>query len=72
VLDGQNEIRKVLGHPGIVFTDPVRVTTQQLSGRAFAHGGDRAKAKAAYKDFLTLWKDADSDVPILKEGRLNI
>ena len=32
--------------------------------RAFAMGGDTAKAKAAYQDFLTLWKDADPDIPI--------
>ncbi len=31
--------------------------------------GDTAKAKAAYNDFLTLWKDADPDIPILKEAK---
>jgi hypothetical protein len=29
----------------------------------------RVRALAAYKDFLTLWKDADPDIPILKEAR---
>ena len=38
-------------------------------GRAFAMSGDKVKAKAAYQDFLTLWKDADSDVPILKQAK---
>jgi len=33
--------------------------------RAYAVQGDTAKAKAAYQDSLTLWKDADSDVPVL-------
>jgi hypothetical protein len=37
--------------------------------RAFAMQGDTAKARAAYKDFLTLWKDADPDIPILKEAK---
>jgi len=37
--------------------------------RAYALQGDTAKARAAYQDFLTLWKDADSDVPILKAAR---
>jgi hypothetical protein len=31
--------------------------------------GDTAKAKAAYQDFLSLWRDADPDVPILKEAK---
>jgi hypothetical protein len=31
--------------------------------------GDKTRAKAAYKDFLTLWKDADPDIPILKEAK---
>jgi hypothetical protein len=38
-------------------------------GRAFAMQGDTAKAKAAYQDFLTLWKDADPDIPILKQAK---
>ena len=37
--------------------------------RAYALSGDTAKAKTAYKDFLTLWKDADLDIPILKEAK---
>jgi len=37
--------------------------------RAYAMQGDSAKAKAAYQDFLTLWKDADPDIPILKEAK---
>jgi eukaryotic-like serine/threonine-protein kinase len=38
-------------------------------GRAYAMAGDTAKAKAAYQDFLTLWKDADPGIPILKEAK---
>jgi eukaryotic-like serine/threonine-protein kinase len=38
-------------------------------GRAYVMTGDTAKAKAAYKDFLTLWKDADQDIPILKQAK---
>ncbi len=40
----------------------------QLGG-AYAMSGDTAKAKIAYEDFLTLWKDADPDIPILKEAK---
>jgi len=40
-------------------------------GRAYAMAGNTAKAKAAYQDFLTLWKDADTDtdIPILKQAK---
>lgn len=37
--------------------------------RAYAISGDTAKAKVAYQDFLTLWKDADPNVPILNEAK---
>jgi len=37
--------------------------------RAFVQSGDTAKAKRAYQDFFALWKDADPDVPILKEAK---
>jgi hypothetical protein len=38
-------------------------------GRAYAIQGDTAKARAAYQDFLVLWKGADPDIPILKEAK---
>jgi hypothetical protein len=38
-------------------------------GRAFALSTDETKAKTAYQDFLTLWQDADPDIPILKEAK---
>jgi len=38
-------------------------------GRAFALSGDLAKSETAYRDFLTLWKDADPDVPILQQAK---
>jgi len=63
------EFQKVLSHPGIVFTDPVRVRAHIQLGRSFAMSGDKARAKAAYQEFFALWKDADSDIPILKEAR---
>ena len=63
------EFQKVLNHRGIVVSDPIGALAHLQLGRAYAMQGDRAKASAAYKDFLTLWKDADPDIPILKEAK---
>jgi len=48
--------------------DPISALAQLQLGRAYAISGDKANAQAACRDFLALWKDADPDVPILKEG----
>ena len=48
---------------------PLRALARLQLGRAYAMAGDTAKAKASYQDFLTLWKDADPDIPILKEAK---
>jgi eukaryotic-like serine/threonine-protein kinase len=45
------------------------VRRAKVVGRAYTMLGDAAKAKAAYQDFLTLWKDADPDIPILKQAK---
>jgi tetratricopeptide (TPR) repeat protein len=63
------EFQKILDHPGIVFADPVRAVALLQVGRALGSAGDGMKAKAAYKDFLTLWKDADPDIRLLKQAR---
>ena len=63
------EFQKILDHPGIVFNDPVGALARLQIGRSYAVQGDTAKARAAYQDFLTLWKDADPDIPILKEAK---
>ncbi len=59
------EFQKILDHPGIVLNEPIRALAHLQVGKAYAMQGDTAKAKAAYQDFLLLWKDADSDIPIL-------
>jgi tetratricopeptide (TPR) repeat protein len=63
------EFQKILDHRAIVFSDPIGALARLQLGRAFALSGDKIKAKAAYQDFLTLWKDADSDLPILKQAQ---
>jgi eukaryotic-like serine/threonine-protein kinase len=59
------EFQKILDHRGIVANSPMGALAHLQIGRAYAMQGDTAKAKTAYKDFLTLWKDADPDIPIL-------
>jgi len=63
------EFQKILDHRGIVGADPIGALAHLQLGRAFALSGDQAKSKTAYQDFLTLWKDADADIPILTQAR---
>jgi hypothetical protein len=63
------EFRKLLDHRGIVLNLVTGSLAHLQLGRAYALSGDTSQAKAAYQDFLTLWKDADPDIPILKEAK---
>jgi serine/threonine protein kinase/Tfp pilus assembly protein PilF len=63
------EFQKILSHRGIVGVDPIGALAHLQLGRAFAQAGDLAKSKTAYQDFLTLWKDADPDIPILTQAQ---
>jgi tetratricopeptide (TPR) repeat protein len=63
------EFQKILDHRGIVISDLVGALARLQIGRVYAMSGARAKAKTAYQDFLTLWKDADPDIPILKQAK---
>jgi eukaryotic-like serine/threonine-protein kinase len=64
------EFQRILDHRGLVASDPIAPLARLQLGRAWALSGDKAKARAAYQDFLTLWKDADSDIPVLKEAQV--
>jgi hypothetical protein len=59
------EFQKILDRRGLVNDAPIGALAHVQIGRAYAVQGDTTKAKAAYQDFLTLWKDADPDIPIL-------
>jgi class 3 adenylate cyclase/tetratricopeptide (TPR) repeat protein len=63
------EFQKILDHRGRIVNDVTGALAHLQIGRAYAMAGETAKAKAAYQDFLTLWKDADPDIPILKEAK---
>ncbi|MEP7272903.1 MAG: protein kinase [Acidobacteriota bacterium] len=63
------EFQKLLDHRGIVGADPIGALAHLQLGRALVLSRDTIKAKAAYQDFLTLWKDADPDVPILRQAK---
>jgi len=59
------EFQKLLDHRSLVVMEPIGALAHLGLARAYALQGDSAKAHAAYQDFLTLWKDADPDIPIL-------
>jgi eukaryotic-like serine/threonine-protein kinase len=63
------EFQKILDHLGIVWNAPIGALAHLQLGRAYAMAGDTIKARAAYSDFLNLWKDADPDIPILKQAK---
>ena len=63
------EFQKILDRPGLALNEPIAALTHVQLARAYAITGDTAKARAAYQDFFAIWKDADSDIPILKQAK---
>jgi len=63
------EFQKILDHRGLVLNQPIGALAHLGLGRAYVLPGDIPKAKAAYQDFLTLWKDADLDIPVLQQTK---
>ena len=63
------EFQKIIDRPGIVWNCATGALAHLELGRTYALAGDKAKARVAYQDFLTLWKDADPDIPVLKEAK---
>jgi tetratricopeptide (TPR) repeat protein len=64
------EFRRIIDHPGVVGSAPYGVLARLELARAYVLVGNSGKARAAYQDFLTLWKDADPDIAILKQAKV--
>ena len=67
--EGAAEFQKILDHRGIVGADPIGALAHLQLGRTLALLGDTARATAAYGDFLTMWKNADPEIPMLEQAR---
>jgi serine/threonine protein kinase len=67
--EAANEFSKMLGHPGILINSPLRSLAQLQLARALFMSGDTSGARKAYQDFFALWKDADPDIPVLRQAK---
>jgi Tfp pilus assembly protein PilF len=67
--EAAQEFEKILDHRGIVISDPIGALAHLQLGRAYALAGDKEKARTAYNDFFTLWKDADRNIPVLDHAK---
>jgi hypothetical protein len=63
------EFQKILDSRGVVANEPIGALAHLGLARSYALTGDKAKSRAAYNDFFTLWKDADPNIPILQQAR---
>ena len=63
------EFQKILDHPGITLNDPIGPMARLQLARELSASGDHVTSAAAYKDLLTLWKDADPDIPVVQQAK---
>lgn len=63
------EFQKILDHRGLMMGDPAGARALLEKARSLARGGNRMAAQSAYQDFLSLWKDADPEVPVLAQAQ---
>ncbi|HKT42474.1 MAG TPA: protein kinase [Rhodanobacteraceae bacterium] len=64
------EFQKILDHPGLALNYPIGPMARLQLARALSSTGNRVEARAAYEGLLDLWKDADADLPVLKQARI--
>ncbi len=67
--EAATEFQKIIAQRGLVFADPIGSLARLQLARAYVMQVDKVKAKAAYDDFLTLWKNADPDIPIYQQAK---
>jgi tetratricopeptide (TPR) repeat protein len=67
--EAATEFQKILDHRGVVVNSPIGALAHLGLARAYALQADHAKARNAYEDFFTLWREADADVPIMKQAK---
>jgi outer membrane protein assembly factor BamD (BamD/ComL family) len=63
------EFKKMLGRRGLAVNAPLEVLAQLQLARAHVMSGDKTSARRSYQDFLSLWKQADADLPLLKQAQ---
>ena len=63
------ELNRVLAHRGVAGTSSVTALARLQMARALAMSGDKAGARVAYQDLLSLWKQADPDLPLLRQAQ---
>ena len=68
-VEAAAEFQRIVDHRSIVLVDPIDAFARLQLARALALSGDTVKAKSAYNGLLTLWKNADPDIPVLKEAK---
>ena len=67
--EAAGEFQKIISHRGIALNNEIGAVAHVGLARAYTIQGDNTKAKAAYEDFFSLWKNADPDIPILKQSK---
>jgi eukaryotic-like serine/threonine-protein kinase len=70
--EAATEFQKIVGHRGITIGDAFGALVHLGLARAHVVSGDAAKARGAYQDFLTLWKDANPNLQILKQAKAEV
>ncbi len=67
--DAVQAFQRLLDMKNVITVDPLMPLAKVGLARAYAMAGDRARSRVAYQDFFAVWKDADQDVPVLRQAK---